>query len=293
MVITIVYLENYNTLIKGDIMEININNLKKIASGFTADVFMLDNTKVLKLYFEGWDVNYILNEYHVNCLIQSYSIKVPKAYEIVTVGSRTGIIFQKLQNITMKDKINEDKRNGFGYAKTLAQEHYRINRVTYSKNELAGQRDAYIKLIESRAKLNNTQKNKLIQLLKSLPDGNKICHGDFHPYNLLYEDDIIYIIDWVGALRGNPLADVAGSYLIMKIMGLEAEKNLSFLKYIISSSIIRKFADIYLKEYIRISNCSMNDIIKWIPIRAATYLDFGLPEKANKQLFNIINHYLK
>lgn len=91
-------------------MEINIQNLIKFASGFTADVFMLDNTKVLKLYFEGWDVSYIHNEYRVDCLIQSYSINTPKPYEMILVGNRTGIIFQKLQNITMKDKINSDKK---------------------------------------------------------------------------------------------------------------------------------------------------------------------------------------
>jgi hypothetical protein len=76
-------------------------------------------------------------------------------------------------------------------------------------------------------------------------------------------------------------------------MGLKAENNLSFIKSKISSFLINKFADVYLKEYIRISNSSMNDIKKWIPIRAATYLDFGLPEKANKQLLNIINKNLK
>lgn len=274
-------------------MEINIQNLVKIASGFTADVFMLDNTKVLKLYFEGWDMNYIKNEFHVDSLIQSYSIKTPITYEMITVGNRTGIIFQKLKNITMKDKINNDKKNSFAYAKTLAQVHYKVNSVIDSKNGLTEQKDAYIKVIETRSTLNNNQKNKLIQLLNSLPDGNKICHGDFHPYNLLYEDDDIYIIDWVGALRGNPLADVAGSYLIIKAMGLKAENNLSFLKYKMSSFLINKFAEVYLKEYIRISNSSMSDIKKWIPIRAATYLDFGLPDKANKQLLKIINKYLK
>lgn len=274
-------------------MEINIQNLNKIASGFTADVFMLDNTKVLKLFYEGWDVNYIKNEYHVNCLIQSYSIKAPKPYEMVTVGNRNGIIFQKLQNITMKDKINQDKKSSFEFAKALAQEHYKVNCVTDIKNGLAGQKEAYIKVIESRTNLNSYQKNKLIQLLKSLPDGNKICHGDFHPYNLLYEDDSIYIIDWVGALRGNPSADVAGSYLIIKTMGLKAENNLPFFKYKISSFLINKFADVYLKEYIRISKSSMSDIKKWIPIRAATYLGFGLPEKTDEQLLKIINKYLK
>ena len=274
-------------------MEISIQNLTKIASGFTADVFTLNHDKVLKLFFEGWDVNYIENEYHIDSLIQSYSIKTPKPYEMVTVGNRTGIISQKLQNITMKDKINEDKKKSFEFAKVLAQEHYKINSITDTKKGLSEQKEAYIRVIESRTSLNNHQKNKLIQLLKSLPDGDKICHGDFHPYNLLYHDDNIYIIDWIGALRGNPFADVAGSYLIINTMGITAESNLSFFQSKVSSILINKFADIYLKEYIRLSNCSMSDIKKWIPIRAATYLDFGLPEKVNNQLLKIINKNLQ
>ena len=121
----------------------------------------------------------------------------------------------------------------------------------------------------------------------------KICHGDFHPYNLLYEDESIFIIDWVGALRGNPLADVAGTYLIIKTMGLKAENHSSLLIDMITQFFINKFAEVYLKEYLKISNSSRSDIKKWLPVRAATYLDFGLPEKANKELLKIITKYQK
>ena len=273
-------------------MELNIENMEKIASGFTADIFLIDNTKVLKLYFEGWDVNFIKNEYYVNDLIRSYSINAPETYEMITIGNRTGIIFQKLENITMKDMMKQNKNNSFGFARTLAQEHYRVNCAADTKNGLKEQKDTYKEIIESRTSLDRLQKDKLIHLLKALPEDNKICHGDFHPLNLLYDNNKIYIIDWVGALRGNPFADVAGSYIIIKIMGLETEKNLSFFRGMVSSILISKFAKTYLKEYVKISSCSIRDIMNWIPVRAATYLDFGLPEKANKKLLQIINNYV-
>lgn len=47
------------------------------------------------------------------------------------------------------------------------------------------------------------------------------------------------------------------------------------------------FADIYLKKYLKLSGRSREEIFRWIPIRAATYVDLGLPEQTNKKLYEI------
>ncbi|HOO27206.1 MAG TPA: aminoglycoside phosphotransferase family protein [Lachnospiraceae bacterium] len=274
-------------------MNIDISKLKKIASGFTADVYQLDETKVLKLYYEGWEKICIENEYHVDLLINSYSIKAPKTYEMVQAGNRTGIIFQKLQNTTMKDMISQNKKNSLYYAKILAREHFKINSILDEQHGLLPQKDAYQEIISSRTSLNKQQKEKLLHLLEELPSDNRICHGDFHPLNLLFESDDIYIIDWVGALSGNPLADVAGSYMIIKLMGTETKKPAGFLKNIYSRIGINSFANTYLKEYLTVSNYSRKELYEWIPIRAATYLDFGLPDHVNKKLQHMIDQSLQ
>lgn len=50
--------------------------------------------------------------------------------------------------------------------------------------------------------------------LRELPDGEALCHGDFHPRNVIVDGDELTIIDWVDASSGPPAADLARSAII-------------------------------------------------------------------------------
>jgi aminoglycoside phosphotransferase (APT) family kinase protein len=51
--------------------------------------------------------------------------------------------------------------------------------------------------------------------LEGLPDGETLCHGDFHPGNVIMTSEPV-IIDWLDATRGHPLGDVARTSLLVK-----------------------------------------------------------------------------
>jgi Phosphotransferase enzyme family len=52
--------------------------------------------------------------------------------------------------------------------------------------------------------------------LKNMPDDDRLCHGDFHPLNVLGEASQPFVIDWPDACRGDPTGDVCRSYLLLK-----------------------------------------------------------------------------
>ena len=73
--------------------------------------------------------------------------------------------------------------------------------------------------IGSSALLTAAGKPALIALAESLPDGDSLCHGDFHPGNVLYAaDGEARVIDWSAASRGDAAADVAHSFILMKVV---------------------------------------------------------------------------
>ena len=269
-------------------MIIDINNLEKLSYGQTSDVFILDDTKVVKVFFDSIEQHIIENEYRVNKLIQSYGICVPTAYEMVDCGNRKGIVFQRVKNNTLNDEIARNQKRYLDYAKILANEHAKINAISDRQHDLPDQKEAYANFIDSRISIDEKCKQTLIAQLMSLPCDDKVCHGDFHPGNLLFDNDKIFIIDWMGATRGNPLLDVAGSCLIIKLMATELTK-MSFIKKKITSIFIKRFVDVYIKEYIKNSNLSMSEINKWIPVKAVTYLDVGLPKNVNDRLLELIH----
>ena len=122
-------------------------------------------------------------------------------------------------------------------------------------------------------------------------EDRRVCHGDFHPMNILYQGDKPVVIDWAFTCGGDPRGDVAGTYLITKIMATTAAAH-SPIEQFMYGLFTPLFAKLYLKEYLRLSGYSKKDIKRWVPIRAATYLDFDIPEKANKRLHKTLKKAL-
>jgi aminoglycoside phosphotransferase (APT) family kinase protein len=53
--------------------------------------------------------------------------------------------------------------------------------------------------------------------LSSLPEGDRLCHGDFHPGNVIRAGDELVVIDWPNASRGDYHSDFARTTLMMML----------------------------------------------------------------------------
>ncbi|MDR0477080.1 MAG: aminoglycoside phosphotransferase family protein [Desulfobulbaceae bacterium] len=124
-------------------------------------------------------------------------------------------------------------------------------------------------------KLDVPAKARLLALLSKLDEGcANLCHGDFHPLNVLFNDEGHWIIDWTDAGAGNPLLDVCRVYLLARCT--------------FSSSV----ADMYLQCYCREAKVQPEEVLAWLPIWAA----LRLAEKTNWRervlLRQIVNKWL-
>jgi aminoglycoside phosphotransferase (APT) family kinase protein len=55
-----------------------------------------------------------------------------------------------------------------------------------------------------------------VRVLDALPDGDRLCHGDYHPGNVLVAADRVGVIDWANAACGVPEADHARTVLLLR-----------------------------------------------------------------------------
>lgn len=98
-----------------------------------------------------------------------------------------------------------------------------------------------------------------------MPKGDRLCHGDFHPINVLGQTSQPLVIDWPDACRGDPSADVCRSYLLLKLHAAE-------------------IAEPYLDAYCRITNISRVTIVGWLPYVAAARLAEDVPNDFERLL---------
>ena len=110
-------------------------------------------------------------------------------------------------------------------------------------------------------------------LLARLDNGSlNLCHGDLHPLNVLYDGNKFWIIDWVDATAGNPLADACRTYLIFKQFN-------------------QRSSGIYLRLFCKETGSKSDDVLAWLPIVAASRLHENLDGKARMWLLDLINEW--
>ena len=100
-------------------------------------------------------------------------------------------------------------------AKTLAKLHSRIH--AQDGNGFVGLRESLQETIEHVDELSPRLRSGVLSLLARLPDGKKLCHFDFHPDQVMMTSIGPVIIDWITACRGDPLADVARTCVLLSV----------------------------------------------------------------------------
>ncbi|HKB49344.1 MAG TPA: phosphotransferase, partial [Ktedonobacterales bacterium] len=99
-----------------------------------------------------------------------------------------------------------------------------------------------------------------------LPGGDALCHGDYHPDNVLMTRHGLIIIDWGGASSGHPLADVARTALLLQV----GELPTSHLNRWLLASARAFVRRAYARRYLRHRPASAKELAAWrLPIAVA------------------------
>ena len=100
-----------------------------------------------------------------------------------------------------------------------------------------------------------------------LPPGDRLCHGDYHPQNVLGTLKAPVIIDWGDASRGAPSADVARTLLLLRMAELPPETSAAMRS--LAAIGRRMLARRYLAVYRRHAAERTSQLDDWMFVRAA------------------------
>jgi len=250
--------------------DINLNS--PIARGRTADVYPWGDKYILKLFhnwFEFEDIEYELRIAHA---VHASGVKTPAVKELVQVEGRNGLIYERVNGKSMVEIFSQKPWRFFSYSRTLARLHVEMHDCVFNA-EVPHQYNKLHNKINHADALPASLKYKLLTELESLPKGDRVCHGDFHPANVLIAEDDAIVIDWIDAACGNPLADVARTSIIFLGAANTAQTPNPIIKMFTKLS-----HALYLHEYFRLYPNGMDEYHRWLPVVAAGRLTEGMPE---------------
>jgi uncharacterized protein (TIGR02172 family) len=231
---------------------------KIVGVGNTATVYEWEEGKVLKLFNQGYPNEAVENEFHNAMAIRDMNFSKPKAYEIISYEDRKGIIYDSVEGESLLDWVMRtgDVQECANYMAKLhkAIVHNKISNVTNYKE--------FLKYHIPNASLTLDKQKSFLQLIDKLPDGNALCHGDYHPGNILISGGNTYVIDFMNICHGDFLYDIARTVFLVEYTPVPAEatdsdmilclkKTLSDL-YLVQMNVTREMIQDYLSVIITV-----------------------------------------
>ena len=253
-----------------------------IARGWEAHVFEWDDgappPKVLKLFYESRTEVAVREEHLLSKRLQEAGVNMPGVYGPVTeVDGRFGIVFERVSGPTMIDYMASHPWKVRALARQLADIQVGLHRKTSSG--LPDFKAILAHEINESQHLETNEKSRTQYLLESLPDGDSLCHGDFHAGNVIMRNgdpsDPV-IIDWGNAALGDPLADLARSQLLTTIgWRLLPRRRDRYLARGVVSLLNRWHTARYLKT----SGADAQNLASWRTVIGAARLNQDIPQE--------------
>jgi len=249
-----------------------------IARGRTAEIFAWGDNQVLKLFLDRLPAADAEHEARLTRVVHEAGLPVPAVEGIVEVNGRSGIVFERVDGPSMLELLTSKPWKIPQFARTLAELQTALHSCEVP--ELPSLRRRLEEKIRAVALLPTKTKEAVLEVLAQLPDGRAVCHGDFHPDQIIMSARGPIIIDWTDATQGNPLADVARTCLLLRMAALLPSTPRRWL----IDSARALFHSIYLRRYLRLRPASRQQIDAWLLPVAAARLSEDIPEEEPRLL---------
>jgi aminoglycoside phosphotransferase (APT) family kinase protein len=240
-----------------------------LGTGKEAEIFEY-GPAVVKLYKAGRPKRAAFREAGILALLESFGLPVPQVQGVLQIGCRWGMIMSRADepsfgadgpSFANAARLRPDLLPE--YLNAMAQLHRSVH--AHLGTQFANLKARLAADIGNSALLSSAQREALLERLAAMPEGGRLCHGDFHPLNILGPPGRAIIIDWPNVSCGDPAADVCRSYVLIR-------------------SVAPEIAIAYVDAYAAGGSLNRERILTWLPYIAAARLAEEVPDEEDDLL---------
>ena len=258
-----------------------------LAQGRTADIYAFGRDAVVKVLRPGFRDEMIQMEADKARVAADLGVPVPRVLDVTMVADRPAMIVERVDGESMLRRLLDRPQKLVQLARLQADLHADL--ATVRTDRLPSLTARLAERIGEVANLPPELKRQLLNELVSLPAEDRLCHGDFHPDNIILGPRGPVIIDWLDATHGPSSADAARSHLLLSLADPPQRHNL--LRRALMTTMRKLFRRSYFARYRERNGLDVNAFAAWIPIVAAGRLTEGIDSEA-KQLIAMIERRL-
>ncbi len=248
----------------------------RLATGGTAELFALDDARVVKLYWQGATMEAAEREAGRTMIAGELGAPAPRVFDLASFEDRLGVVFERLDGPSMLAVLAEDPDRVEALGRQLAELQAGFNAC--SAPRLTPQREQLVRRL-NLGPLPARNKPQVLARLRELGDGQALCHGDLHPGNVIMTAGGPRVIDWFDATAGDPAGDLARTCVLLQyarlVRATESERR-------VFEALRETFLDAYLKHYRTLLPAAAAKLVEWfVPVAGARMAEpIAAPERA-------------
>ena len=233
----------------------------------------VENNKAIKVFDKNYNKSDVLYEALNTARVEDAGVNIPKLLEVAVTDGKWSITSEYVEGPTLTQLIEKYPDKADDYIKKMVE--YQISFQKKSNPLLLVLKD------KMNRQIDNSVKYELLTRLNSMKNHTKLCHGDYCPDNIIVTADTkgnikeITAVDWVHATQGNASADIANTFLLLK------------LQFGDKSDIPEK----YINTFCELTNTKRSYVNEWLPLVAAARLTKNKEEEKEllEQWINVVD----
>jgi thiamine kinase len=230
--------------------------LRKIGRGSSAEVFKQSDTEAVKLYFPGYSLVAVVKEYENTSFVRRVYDKAPWVTEPGQKDGRITLPLELIPGEQLSRLLSSGDARDVGMSLGISHRDLHVR----PSEGLPRAGDVFGPVIRDSFGISQRKRAGFMSFLQERRD-DRLCHGCFHPGNILQTKSGWRLINWKYAFSGDSLADVAAAVYALRFF-TRAGRRSPMLEPLMR----RKLIHWYLKGYFGKEEVPRKEIGIWMEL---------------------------
>ena len=200
--------------------QLSIDGCEQIGVGGVGTVYRLDGDTIIKVFREGTTIDEVRKE--ITMSKEAFVMGTPTAisFDIVKVGSQYGLVYELLNAETLSSCIKRAPERIDEYARQYANLFRQLHsiEVPADSNVPDAIKHERQQILHIRRYFPQESIDLLLQILDTIPTGNRLLHLDLQVKNTMMQDNELMLIDMGEMGYGHPVLDLGHAYSSMVLL---------------------------------------------------------------------------
>ena len=242
--------------IRKALRKIDLEKCERIGFGGNGAVYRVSEDEIVKVNYNP--ATYADLDMELAKAKEAFLLGIPTAisFDLVDCGEgRRGVVYETIKSRTLGETIQSSPE----LMDELTEKYVgqlNILHAVHTDNPVFGSaKDNYRKQVENASKFLTEEEGKMLeQILDVLPEGDRLCHCDAHPKNIMIQNEDMLWIDMEGMSVGHPIYDLISIAVILNGIRTD-EMTLGICGMDIQT--VQKFKDCFIRKYFKTEDPEM------------------------------------